>query len=204
MSNHILLTFEIFGEPTPRRAKVRPTISVSDLILEIAQKCEISQPENYELYRADSPTPLDRALSLGNQQIGENETLSFIPPALSQRRPIFNAPKAWLQLHTNKELFDIKWQPAVIGRLDPQDPTHNALLAVNLDWVLNKMRISRRHAQITVKDGQYYLETLAEQNPTSLNGVFLEAGKKCPLTHQDKIVLQHSQVILIFLLEQKQ
>lgn len=198
MSDYIDLTFEIDGDTW--RAQVRPSLAVANLIVEIAREFEFTDSEGFELYRKGSATALTRSESLSKQHIRPGETLTFIRPALLHRLPISTTKRAVLQIRSNKEIYPIHWQPAVIGRTDA-DPIHMALLAINLEWIENNRRVSRRHAQITEEDGTYYIESLTPNNPTRLNRTQLDHGEKYPLKSNDRIFLVNSRVQLTFLLD---
>lgn len=199
MVKYLELTFQIDSEPDPQRAKVRPSLTVEDLITNIASEFETGEAVDYELYREGVPTPLARSEPLEVQQIKSGETLIFMRPILQHRRPIYAKRKASLELHGTETRFLIQWQPAVIGRPDA-DPVHSGLLAVNLEWHPNNRRISRRHAQITEEEGIYYIESLAANNPTYLNQDRLAPGERYPLKHNDLIYLRSSKVRLKFIL----
>lgn len=203
MNDYLMLEFDVVGETETRRAKVRPGLVVSDLILEIGRKFQISDPQNYELYRLGISTPLQRGQPLIKQGVQDGARLVLSNPALQHRRPISSQHKALLQLQDNKLLIELQWQPAVIGRPDAADAIHTALLAVNLEWLPNSRRISRRHAQITEEAGLYYLEALAPNNPTFLNREKspLEINQRRPLKHNDRIQLRNSGVILTFIMQ---
>ncbi len=53
---------------------------------------------------------------------------------------------------------------------------------VNADLTVADARVSRRHAQITLEQGVYYIQDSASANGTLLNGVRLEPDRKAPLT----------------------
>jgi pSer/pThr/pTyr-binding forkhead associated (FHA) protein len=71
-------------------------------------------------------------------------------------------------------------------------------LAVNVKWLPGNLRVSRRHARITEQGGIYYLEALAENNPTLLNGQRLSLGRNYPLRVGDTIGLGISNIQLVF------
>jgi pSer/pThr/pTyr-binding forkhead associated (FHA) protein len=92
---------------------------------------------------------------------------------------------------------EIRWQPAIIGRPD-NNPSHNELLAINLQNSPGGMSISRRHAQVTFEGEQYFLEPLAATNPTFLNDSPLPAESRAPLKPGDHIFLGSSRIELVF------
>ena len=200
MPSYIELTLDIVGEAEPQRAKVRDDLPVADLVAEIARKFEISDREAYALYRTGQTVPLNLALTLPKQDVSSGDQLTFTRPALLLRQPITVMQKAALHLIADyKVVYDIQWQPAVIGRPSP-DATQTSLLAVNLEWVENNRRISRQHAQITESDGTFFIESLSPNNPTFLNSTRLQPNEKYPLSHGDLVVLKASRVRLEFVL----
>jgi pSer/pThr/pTyr-binding forkhead associated (FHA) protein len=103
-----------------------------------------------------------------------------------------------LRERSGRARFPVQWQPAVIGRPDA-DHVHNELLAANLEWLPEGLRVSRRHAQITEEAGIFYLENLAgRDNPTYLNGRSLAGGRRVALQHGDAIRLGQHGVELRF------
>lgn len=83
--------------------------------------------------------------------------------------------------------FDLRAQPAVLGRRDLRDPSRNRLLAVDLEGMEPLPSVSRHHAAITEENGSFYIETLSEANPLLLNGQRLPLGQKRPLGAGDSV-----------------
>ena len=69
---------------------------------------------------------------------------------------------------------------------------------MNVKWLPGSRRVSRRHARITEQGGVYYVEGLAENNPTLLNGQQLSLGRKYQLREGDTIGLGISNIQLVF------
>lgn len=199
MPHYRELNFDIAGEKEVQPASVNPDMLVQELIMEIGREFEINPVEEFELYHKESRQALEKGESVAVATY-PGETLVFDRPATRLRQPIHSNHRASLQLQDNKEIYEVQWQPAIIGRPDA-DPVHSALLAIKLDFLDNSRRISRRHAQITEEDGTYYLELLAEKNPTFLNQEAMKVGQKYPLKPGDRILLKNSGVVLDFLLD---
>ena len=197
---YLNVVFDIVGESRPQPAQVRHDMLVGDLISEIVREFDINDQDEYLLFRVGNNQPLDPRYPLSGQSVGDGDQLSFTRPALLQRRPISAEMTAALRLQvTTPLLYEINWQPAIIGRPDA-DATHTSLLAVNLEWLGKQgKRVSRSHAQIVEKDGTYYLESLAPHNPTFLNNKVLLIGERHPLKNNDQILLESSNVRLEFL-----
>jgi pSer/pThr/pTyr-binding forkhead associated (FHA) protein len=60
---------------------------------------------------------------------------------------------------------------------------------LTFDDVKNTRSISRRHARISVRRGQHFIEDLGSTNGTRVNGRLLEPGEKVSLLPGDRIVL---------------
>lgn len=198
---YLVLTFDIVGEADPQRAKVRPDMFVNDLIKEIQREFDIKEGDEYLLYRTGEAQPLDPKRTLREQVVQDGDQLKFTRPTLLQRKPINAQQKAHLRFEEKTTVtYDIQWQPALIGRPN-SNATHTSLLAVNLEWLGKRSkRVSRRHAQIVERDGTYFIESLAPNNPTFVNKRVLVPGELRSLAHEDMIWLQASGVQLQFLL----
>jgi hypothetical protein len=202
VSEYLELSFDVFDE-TEQNASVRPSLTVAELILEILNEFEDldgRRPDLYGLYPEGAQRPLERGKTLTEQGVHSGDRLVFgwARDSLRQlRRPLTHGPQFALQEVTSQVLFGLEWQPAIVGRPDA-DSAHNELLAVNVRWLPGSRRVSRRHAQITEQDGVYYLEGLAENNPTLLNGQQLSLGRKYQLREGDTIGLGTSNIQLVF------
>ncbi len=106
----------------------------------------------------------------------------------------------WLQSHLSSEqwreeatgqVFEIKWQPAIIGRPDGNNPASANMLAVNLGPLEGSKAVSRHHAGITEQDGQYFVESMSSNNPTYLNDGLIRSGERRFLESGDKIRVGH-------------
>lgn len=202
MSDYLELTVDVFDE-TNQRVAVRKTLTVAGLIEEVLsefQELDGEAPELYGLYLEGQQRPLEGTKTLLDQGVQPGDRLDFtwIRDTFRQlRRPLATGARFALQEATTQVLFPVEWQPAIIGRTDA-DPAHNELLAANLEWLAGSRRVSRRHAQITERDGAYYLEALVERNPTFLNGQRLSFGRSYELRASDTIGLGYSNITLAF------
>jgi hypothetical protein len=202
MSDYIELTIDVFDE-TDQRAAVRKTLTVAGLIEEVLsefQELDDEAPEFYGLYLEGRQRPLERGKTLLDQGVEPGDRLDFnwARDLFRQlRRPLTEGTRFALQEGTTQVLFPMEWQPAIIGRPDA-DVAHNELLAANLEWLSGSHRVSRRHAQITEQGGAYYLEALAERNPTFLNGQRLSLGRSYEIRVGDTIGLGYSNITLAF------
>jgi hypothetical protein len=199
VDDYLELSFDVFDQ-TGQRAKVRRTLTVDDMVKEILREfddLDISSPEKYALYMKGGQAPLPRASTLVQLDIRTGDELDFRYLSHSGRDLLPENAQAYLLEDGTRQTYEICWQPALIGRSDT-DPAHNELLAVNLDGYQYGKRVSRRHAQITWKKGQFYLESLAANNPTYLNSSDRPLTDKQPLHTGDRIRLGSSQITLIF------
>ena len=151
---YIELNIDVF-DVTDQRAKVRKTLTVRGLMDEILREfddLDRKTPEVYSVFLKGSSKPLPRDQSLSQLDVQARDELVFKYTRQTNRRKITGVSEAFLKEDRTEKVFDIQWQPALIGRPD-SDPVHSELLAVNLEPFRDSQRISRRHAQILVEDG---------------------------------------------------
>jgi hypothetical protein len=203
MSDYIDLFFDIFDEKN-QHASVRESLTVADLIDEITREFDDLDREtldSYALFLQDKNQPLNGSRNLLEQGVQPGDRLVFTwarSQLQSARRPLSDTASFALQDETSQVLFPIEWQPAVIGRPDT-DLEHNDLLAVDLRWLPESPRVSRRHAQITEVKGVYYIESLTPNNPTYLNGHGLSLGKTYKLKVGDTIRFGYTDIRLRYI-----
>ncbi len=196
---YIELNIDVF-DVTDQRAKVRKTLTIRGLMDEILREfddLDRKTPEVYSMFLKGSSKPLPRDQSLSQLDVQARDELVFKYTRQTNRRKISGAPEAFLKEDRTEKVFDLSWQPALIGRPD-SDPVHSELLAVNLEPFRDSQRISRRHAQILVEDGAYYIESLAQNNPTFLNKDRQPISGKRRLKAGDKIRIGNDILILTF------
>lgn len=191
-SNRLDLYIDIF-EAKNQLASVLPTLTPGELvkaILEEFRELEYlsNAPGAYRLIKADGTT-LKQADSLEAQQLNSKSRLILVeqevrPPEGTQLpgQPVF------LRETQTGEVYKLNWQPAVIGRLDKNQP--NDKLAVNLESHSGGQYISRRHAQIIEENGRFYLESLSQRNPT-----FIIKNGAAPRPVTQKELLDHGDLI---------
>lgn len=206
----IILTIssELFDE-VEQEASVRKNLTVRALIEEIRQEFGLLEG-SYVLKLRGSNAPLesDRTLDqlgikTGDELVFERERMHLSQQMFARgmpgARPISSGPRAVLIEQSTHQQFPLRWQPAQIGRSSATDPASSQALAVNLANLPEGRTVSRQHAQITERAGHYFLEPLAEQNPTLLNDRALLPGEKRPLTDGD--VIQVGKIALTFTLQ---
>ncbi len=206
MDEYIEISIDVFDQQD-QRAKVKKNLTVDVFIDEILREFDDLDRKNplaYGLFLKGNPKPLDRSKSLNELDIHAQDELVFRYARSSPRIPLNPRHKVFLAEENTHKVFEIQWVPAVIGRADLGDPALNELLAVNLDPFKEGRRISRRHAQITNEDGQYYVESLATNNPTYLNDESTPITEKRRLQPNARIRLGKDLFVLTFILRESQ
>ncbi len=194
---YIELTIDVF-DSTGNLAKVRKTLTVRRLIDEILREfddLDRSTPEAYAVYLKNQSKPLDRDSTLAQLDIQAHDELELRYSRRSVRERLSGGKRLFLRDESTGQAFAIDWQPALIGRPDV-DPTHNELLAVNLEPFPNSLRVSRRHAQISEDRGVFYVESAAFNNPTFLNSETTPIAGKRRIQSGDRIRLGKSGIVL--------
>lgn len=165
-------------------------LTVRDVMSETIKEFGFEQ-NNYGLYlrRGDSRLFLDPGQTLMEHGIRDGMVLAF-----EKRRDypplgvILLAQTAYLIEEKTRAVFFIEWQPAYIGRSEPNNNATAEYLAVDLRPVSgDDRRISRQQAQITQSHGKLCLSSLKNQNPVNLNGEAIEVGIQSPLNEGDSI-----------------
>lgn len=201
--DRIVLSVDIEGIGT-RRVNVRRDLHVRNLIDEVRGKFNIEQG-TYGLRLDDQPLAPDRTL----EQLGipDGAQLVFCPETqrksdaelmieAGERLPISLLPQVYLEEEREGLLYELGWQPAIIGRADRASPAKNKLLAVDLTSLRGSEFVSRNHACITEINGQYYIEGLSKRNPTYVNNEPLQTGEPYILQPGDRVRI--GRIDLIF------
>jgi hypothetical protein len=101
-----------------------------------------------------------------------------------------SGPRAWLVIERGRSLgkkFMLGDVESQIGRWDADG---GIFPDVDLDSDDPEAKVSRRHARITYREGQYFLEDLGSTNGTFVNrGKRLLPGHLQPLQHGDEIIV---------------
>jgi pSer/pThr/pTyr-binding forkhead associated (FHA) protein len=199
MSDYIDVKIDVF-EYADQRASVLESLTPAGLIQEILKEFDditADAPEKYAIYLKGMERPLNPASTMAQLDIQPHDELVFD----YVRQPIRQMlePKDYAFLHevTTQKVYDIQWQPAVIGRPD-SDVGHNIILAVNVQLLPHGRTVSRKHAQITFSEGHYYVEPLAEHNPVFLNGKEIPLNSRREIKNSDKISIGRHKVTMVF------
>jgi pSer/pThr/pTyr-binding forkhead associated (FHA) protein len=189
-----------------KRINVRRNLYVRNLIDEVRSKFDFRQG-GYVLRWQESDLALDPDRTLEHHQVEDGAALSFSSEAQQQseaqrmieagtRASINTRQQVYLEEEREGRVFDIAWQPAIMGRADQTHANRNKLLAVDLTSTRGSEFVSRHHACITEANGQYYVEGLSARNPTYVNNMPLAMGERTILQPGDRIRV--GRISLIF------
>lgn len=174
-----------------KRVNVRASLTVGNLITTIKDKFNLDG--EFRLALPDSSEALAFESSL--DQVGVEEDGTLVCSRVAEATGTLDAiargerlefskdfKRVWLVESSTLTEYDLAWQPAVIGRRDHRNPNHNRLLAVDLEHVEELPTVSRHHACITEKRGQFFIEDIQGRNPVYLDSTRLRQGTQYPLT----------------------
>ncbi len=160
-----------------------------------------NRPDQYQLIDVTNGEPLREDVSLGDQVSSSSHLALIDREALipAGARPL--KEDVYLREMGSGTVYKLHWQPAIIGRSD-KNVADEELLITNFESLPLGLRISRRHASITERNGRYYIEQLS-RNPTELHSAdgFTTAldDDKRELRHGDHIKLERSGADLKFI-----
>ena len=199
MDEYIDVKIDVF-EHTAQRARLRKTLTVSGLIDEIFKEFDdiaADAPGKYALYLKGSDRPLPNAATLTQLDIQPQDELIFNYTRQANRQMLDPRHYAYLMDDSNGRVYQIQWQPALIGR-PTNDAEHNIMLAVNLQAHPQGQTISRTHARITFNQGSYFIESLAANNPLAVNGKALPVNTRRELHSGDHLQLGRNNLAMTF------
>jgi pSer/pThr/pTyr-binding forkhead associated (FHA) protein len=199
MTDYIDVKIDVF-ESTDQRARILESLTPTGLIQEILKEFDditADSPEKYAIYLKGMERPLNPTSTMVQLDIQPQDELVFDYVRQPIRQMLEPKDYAFLEEVTTRKVYDIQWQPAVIGRPD-SDVGHNIILAVNVQLLPNGRTISRKHAQITFSDGHYYIEPLAEHNPVFLNGKEIPLNSKREIKNNDKLAIGRHKINMVF------
>ena len=200
------LTLEIESNAIgAKRVNVRSSLMAANLIAAIKDKFNLDG--NYELRLKTPPRPLALESALDQAGIGEGATLvcAHVAEATGtlddiQRgaRKAFSKTfkRVWLVENRSLTEYELAWQPAIIGRRDHRNPTQNRLLAADLEGLEELPTVSRHHACLTERGGQFFIEDIQGRNPVYLDGQRMRPGTPYPLSAGN--IVQVGRVWLTF------
>ncbi len=202
----VTISSDLFDNPE-QEASVRENLPVRTLIEETLKEFNLPEDALYALRIESSGKLLDPEKTLEQQGIRTGARLVFSRERRAPRRETaLRGSASRVLFSTNKrpyfredsrgDIFNIDFQPAIIGRPDHSNPASRELLAVNLEGYEGAKSVSRYHARLTEEGGQFYIESLAEHNPAYLNGELVRVGDKRVMYPGDK--LRIGQITLTF------
>jgi hypothetical protein len=193
---------------TPQDASVRENLPVRILINETRKEFNLMDDAVYSMRVENTKQTLDPDKSLEQQGVATGAKLTFVRDKRApvreaaargnsnERQPIRGAVQGLLREKVTDQLFEIAFQPAIVGRPDPTNTQTGNLLAVNLGTFEGAKSVSRYHARLTEDDGQFFLESLADHNPAFLNGSIVRVGEKRVLIPGDMVGV--GKITLVF------
>jgi pSer/pThr/pTyr-binding forkhead associated (FHA) protein len=199
MTDYIDVKIDVF-EYADQRARVLESLTPAGLIQEILKEFDditADAPEKYAIYLKGMERPLNPGSTMVQLDIQPQDELVFDYVRQPIRQMLEPKDYAFLQEVTTRKVYDIQWQPAVIGRPD-SDVGHNIILAVNVQLLPNGRTVSRNHAQITFSEGRYFVEPLAEHNPVFLNGKEIPLNSKREIKNNDKLAIGRHKITMVF------
>jgi hypothetical protein len=201
MAARINLTIisDLFDEPN-QEASVRENLPVRTLISEARKEFNLPDEGVYAIRIEESGKALDPDKTLEQQGVRAGMILRLarerrapvreVVVGAGVSRVVLAGPnRPFLREDVTGKVFDIMFQPALIGRPDPTNPQSVELLAVNLGPFEGSKSVSRYHARITEEKGKFFLESLADHNPAHLNGSIVRIGDKRLLMAGDKLTI---------------
>jgi pSer/pThr/pTyr-binding forkhead associated (FHA) protein len=200
MDEYIDVKIDVF-ENAGQRARVRKTLTTKDLIQEILKEFDdipADAPEKYAVYLKGDDRPLKADANLIQLDIQPQDELVFDYIRQTLRRMFKPEQVVYLREESTGKVFEIDWQPGVIGR-PTNEADHNLTLAINVQSLPDGMTISRKHAQVTLAEGRYFIEALAENNPVFVNGKEAPVNARRELKNGDRLVLGRNNMTMTFL-----
>jgi len=180
--------FEHLAEP----ARVRKNLKIAELIDEILKEFSdvpSESPQRYELYLKGNKKPISRNSTLAQADIQPQDELVLTYSHQDDPREMFaESKRVYLRDEEDGRIYTLEWSPALIGRPN-KSAEQDILMAVNLQQHPHGMTVSRRHAQITLENGHFFLQALAENNPTVLNKRVIPPGSRAELQDNDSFFL---------------
>jgi len=193
----VTITSDLFDESN-QEASIRKNVSVRSLMGEIQKEFTL-QEGNYALRLRGKSTVLDvdktieqLGIQTGAELIFSRERRSASRASAgsgSSSRSLSGVRGAYIKEETTGKIWEIEWQPAIIGRPDAGNTNSGTTLAVDLGGFEEARSVSRQHASITERSGNYFVESLSDRNPAYLNGESIFVGERARLRDGDEILI---------------
>jgi hypothetical protein len=153
-----------------------------------------------KLEGSDQVIPLDKGLEAAG--IAHGDVLQLMVKAIPERLVDsdlnlgFTGPGF---AHPSGRTFTFRGDNILIGRVDRASGIVSRVLGVDLTTLeeIEEPSVSRRHAQVLLRGGEYLLQDLNSTNGTTVNGRLLAPEMRCPLEHGDEV--QFGDITLFFL-----
>ena len=182
-----------------------PTELIKSILQEFRELEYLNEsPDEYVILKAEDDTPLDDDSVLGNQLQDDDYLVMAEKERPLPSGTVRPSHSIYLRDQTVGRVYPLQWLPAIVGRPD-KNQSHDDWLAVNLERHKAGLRVSRRHLEITEKNGHYFVSG-TPRNPTCIKGV--DEGdvpvmeEKRPLYSGDIIHLERSNLTLKFIVRE--
>jgi len=147
-----------------------------------------------------SAVPIDQ--SLASVGVLHGAILRFmlkpIPPILEKETALrFQGPGF---VSPTGVTFHLQGDKTLIGRADPASGLPADVMGIDLTALDDKEApsVSRRHAQVLRRNGDYILQDLDSTNGTILNDIFLQEGQRARLQHGDVVIFGDVQLAFLW------
>lgn len=192
---------------SPQEATIRENLPVRTLLAETRKEFNLPEDASYSLRDERTGKMLEADKTLEQQNIQTGAQLVFnmerrAPPRQNaavhgfEKHPIGGMVQPYLREQSTGHVFEIQWQPAIIGRPDPTNTQSVQFLAVDLGNFEGSKSVSRYHARISEEAGKFYVESLADHNPAYLNKSIVRVGERRLLEQGDLITV--GKINLVF------
>jgi hypothetical protein len=207
---HVPLSINIFDQTQHALVRKHLTVErlISDILREFAQELDL----NRKYILIYDGRQLDPELVIGEANFGPETELMFGyyepvrsgPPTLSStsqftqnqlnaREQVAARLALLREVETGQE-FSLRKNPSIIGRSSSSTGMTDGI-DIDVQSFREARTVSRPHAQISRKDGQFYFEALKEQRPTFINDQPLPFGQKHLLQNGDIVGVGNIQFV---------
>lgn len=164
MAIHITLRSTLFTDSHEQEVRVRPDLTIRQLIAEIQREYKLSD-DNYCLTLDSTSTPLHEDKTLQQLGIRIGAVLEFRKGDSDGKKASGNRGRALLRAPSGV-IFELRRDPALIGRPNSHSRLSSEMLDVDLSALDPDRTSSRPHARISYIGTEYYVESLRNDNPT--------------------------------------
>jgi hypothetical protein len=198
----------ILREPAPR---VSDSVEVPARLSKLIAACLSKKP-------AERPTTTSILESLAALDLEPFDAAAFVEQSLvrnaeaEQARDHITAevalPEPVAEVAPPPPAPEAESQPQTGASLEIREPEHLAGMSKAVgerfrigrgeanDWAIADVSLSRHHAEIICRDGDYFLRDLFSSNGTAVHGTFLRPAEEHPLS--DRAVIRAGNVTFVF------